>query len=76
MGQLGITAADKKKRFDLDKTLVEKLKQALPYWEKAEQLNPNDQEVLDALYSIYGDLDMQDQLARVSKKMKELGYDN
>jgi tetratricopeptide (TPR) repeat protein len=76
MGQLGISAEDKKKRFELDKVLVEKLKIALPYWEKAEQLNGNDQEVLDALYSIYGDLDMQEQLKRVEKKYKELGYDN
>jgi tetratricopeptide (TPR) repeat protein len=76
MGQLGISADDKKKRFELDKTLVEKLKISLPYWEKAEQINPNDQEVLDALYNIYGDLDMQDQLKRVEKKYKELGYDN
>jgi hypothetical protein len=50
------------------------LKIALPYWEKAEQINPNDQEVLDALYTIYSDLDMQDQSKRVEKKMKELGY--
>jgi tetratricopeptide (TPR) repeat protein len=76
MGQLGISAEDKKKRFDLDKVLVEKLKIALPYWEKAEQINGNDQEVLDTLYTIYGDLDMQDQVKRIEKKFKELGYDN
>jgi tetratricopeptide (TPR) repeat protein len=76
MGQLGISADDKKKRFELDKVLVEKLKVALPYWEKAEKMNPSDQETLDALYSIYGDLDMQDQLARIEKRYKELGYDN
>jgi tetratricopeptide (TPR) repeat protein len=76
MGQLGITAEDKKKRFELDKVLVERLKIALPYYEKAEKLNGNDQEVLDGLYSIYSDLDMQDQLKRVEKKSKELGYDN
>jgi tetratricopeptide (TPR) repeat protein len=75
MGQLGISADDKKKRFELDKVLVEKLKIALPYWEKAEKLNANDQEVLDALYNIYGDLDMQDQAKRIEKKYKELGYD-
>jgi tetratricopeptide (TPR) repeat protein len=76
MGQLGISADDKKKRFALDKVLVEKLKVALPYWEKAEQINGNDQEVLDTLYTIYGDLDMQDQVKRIEKKFKELGYDN
>ena len=76
IGALGFSAADKKKREDLDKILVQKLKTALPYWEKAEQINNSDRDVLDALYSIYGDLDMQEQLKRVEKKMKELGYDN
>jgi tetratricopeptide (TPR) repeat protein len=75
MSQMGISAADKKKRFELDKVLVEKLKIALPYWEKAEQINANDQEVLDGLYNIYSDLDMQDQVKRVETKYKELGYD-
>jgi tetratricopeptide (TPR) repeat protein len=75
MGQLGISAADKKKRFDLDKVLVEKLKVALPYYEKAEKMNGTHQEVLDGLYNIYSDLDMQDQLKRVEKKIKELGYE-
>jgi tetratricopeptide (TPR) repeat protein len=76
MSNLGITAADKKKRFELDKQLVEKLKIALPYWEKAEKLNPSDQEVLDTLSSIYTDLDMQDQIKRVEKRYKELGIEN
>jgi tetratricopeptide (TPR) repeat protein len=76
MSNLGITAADKKKRFELDKQLVEKLKLALPYWEKAEKLNPSDQEVLDTLYSIYTDLDLQDQMKRVEKRYKELGIEN
>ncbi|NJM26165.1 MAG: hypothetical protein HC859_12420, partial [Bacteroidia bacterium] len=44
MAALGISDADKKKKFALDKTLVEKLKVALPYWEKAERMNPSDQE--------------------------------
>jgi len=76
MSNLGITAADKKKRFELDKQLVEKLKLALPYWEKAEKLNPSDQEVLDTLYSIYVDLDLQDQIKRIDKRYKELGIEN
>ncbi len=76
MANLGISAADKKKKFDLDKVLVEKLKLALPYWESAEKIKPDDQEVLDTLYGIYTDLDMQDQLKRVEKRYKELGMDN
>ena len=76
MSNLGISAADKKKKFDLDKVLVEKLKLALPYWEKAEKIKPDDQEVLDTLYSIYTDLDMQEQMKRIDKRYKELGMDN
>jgi tetratricopeptide (TPR) repeat protein len=76
MASLGISDADRKKKFDLDKKYVEKLKVALPYWEKAEKLNPSDPEVLDALYVIYVDLDNQAQFKRIEKKMKELGLDN
>ncbi|MEQ8424219.1 MAG: tetratricopeptide repeat protein, partial [Cyclobacteriaceae bacterium] len=47
MNQLGITAEDKKKRFALDKVLVENLKKALPYWEACEKINPDDEKVLD-----------------------------
>ncbi|MCB0490003.1 MAG: tetratricopeptide repeat protein [Cyclobacteriaceae bacterium] len=73
MNQLGISADDKKKRFELDKQLVEKLKVALPYWEACEKISPDDERVLDNLYSIYQDLDMQPQMARIEKKMKSLG---
>lgn len=76
MSNLGISADDKKKRFELDKVLVEKLKVALPYWEQAEKINPADQEVLDQLYSIYGDLGMDAQVKRVEGRYKELGMDN
>jgi len=73
MNQLGITADDKKKRFELDKVLVESLKKALPYWETCEKISPDDEKVLDNLYSIYSDLDMQSQVSRIEKRMKALG---
>jgi tetratricopeptide (TPR) repeat protein len=76
MQNMGISAADKKKKLELDKVLVEKLKIALPYWEKAEKIKPDDQEVLDTLSQIYVDLDMQDQIQRVEKRQKELGIEN
>lgn len=76
MAALGISAADKKKKFDLDKVLVEKLKIAQPYWEKAEQLNQKDQEVVDVLYSIYQDLGNDAGMKRLEKKYKEMGVDN
>ncbi len=76
MANLGITPADRKKRLELDNVLVEKLKLALPYWEKAEKMNPSEQEVLDALSSIYGDLGMTAQAQRIERRYKELGQDN
>jgi tetratricopeptide (TPR) repeat protein len=76
MSSLGISEADKKKKFDLDKIYMEKLKAALPVWEKAEKLNPSDTEVLDALYIMYTDLDNQPQMKRIEKRYKELGLDN
>ena len=75
MNNLGISEKDKKRRFELDKVYVEKLKIALPYWEKAEKLNPSEQEVLDELYSIYVDLDNQPQVKRIEKRYKELGIE-
>lgn len=76
MSNLGISQADRAKKFELDKQLVGKLKEALPYWEQAERINPADQEVLDVLYAIYTDLDMQNQVSRIEKRYKELGMDN
>jgi tetratricopeptide (TPR) repeat protein len=75
MNALGISAADKKKRFELDAKYLEKLKACLPYWERAEKINGNDQGVLDGLYTIYGDLDNQEQLKRIEKRYKELGLE-
>jgi tetratricopeptide (TPR) repeat protein len=73
MGQLGITKEDQKKRFELDKVLVEKLKIALPYYEALEKMAPDEPKVLDTLLNIYTDLDMQPQMARIEKRMKTLG---
>jgi tetratricopeptide (TPR) repeat protein len=75
MANLGITAADKKKKMELDQVLIGKYKTALPYWEKAEQMNPNEIDVLDKLLNIYSDLGMDDKAARVEKKLKILGAD-
>lgn len=74
INNLGITAADKKKKMELDGVYVQKLKVALPYWEQAEKLNPSDEEVLSELYSIYSDLGNDAQVNRIEKRMKELGF--
>lgn len=72
---LGITAAEKKKKMELDVVYVEKLKVALPYWVQAEKLNPSDEEVLNELYAIYSDLGNDAQIQRLEKRFKELGIE-
>lgn len=69
---LGISAADKKKQAELDKMLVEKYKIALPHWEKAEALKPNDLDVLDRLRTIYYYLGDDANEKRVANKLKSL----
>jgi len=73
MNQLGNSKDDFKKKVDLDKVYQEKLKVALPYWEKCEKLSPDESKVLDVLYLIYTDLEMTAQVARIEKRMKALG---
>ncbi len=73
MNQLGNSKEDFKKKVELDKIYQEKLKVALPYWEKCEKLSPDDSKVLDALYIIYNDLEMTAQVTRIEKRMKALG---
>lgn len=72
MKNLGISAADKKKQAELDKVLVEKYKLALPHWEKAEKLRPNDLDVLDRLRTIYYYLGDDANEKRVAAKLKAL----
>jgi len=76
MNNLGISAADKKRKIELDNELVKRYKTAAPYWEKAEQLNPSDTDVLDKLSMIYYYLGEDAKAARVEKRLKELGVDN
>jgi tetratricopeptide (TPR) repeat protein len=73
MNQLGNSKDDFNKKVQLDKVYQEKLKVALPYWEKCEKLSPDDPKVLDVLYMIYTDLEMTAQVTRIEKRMKTLG---
>jgi len=73
MNQLGNSKDDLKKKIDIDKVYQEKLKIALPYWEKCEKINPDDPKLLDVLYLIYTDLEMTSQVTRIEKRMKTLG---
>jgi len=73
MNMLGNSKDDFNKKVELDKTYQEKLKVALPYWEKCEKLSPDEPKVLDVLYLIYTDLEMNAQVTRIEKRMKTLG---
>ena len=73
MNQLGNSKDDFNKKVQLDKVYQEKLRVALPYWEKCEKLSPDEGKVLDVLYLIYSDLDMTAQVTRIEKRMKALG---
>ena len=75
MDHLGISAADKKRKLELDKIVVEKYKSTLPQLEKAEKLNPSDVDVLDKLSAIYYYLGEDAQAERVAKRLKELGVE-
>lgn len=75
MKNLGISAADKKKQAELDKVLVQKYRAALPHWEKAEKLKPNDLDVLDRLRTIYYYLGDDVNEKRVATKLKTLNAD-
>jgi len=76
MKSLGISAADKKKAAELDKVLVDKYKQALPHWEKAERLKSDDTDVLDHLRTIYYYLGDDKNENRIVAKLKQLGVEN
>ncbi len=80
LGSLGISAADQKKKFELDKVLVEKYKIALPYWEKAEKLKSEDVnsqlDVLDKLSNIYYYLGEDAKQRAIDQKIKLLGGDD
>lgn len=73
MSALGNSKADLAKAMEIDKVYVEKLKIALPYVEACEKISPDDANVLYSLLTIYGDLDMQPNVARVKKRLKTLG---
>jgi tetratricopeptide (TPR) repeat protein len=73
MNQLGNSKDDLNKKIALDKVYQDKLRVALPYWEKCEKLSPDEGKVLDVLYLIYTDLEMTAQVTRIEKRMKALG---
>lgn len=75
MNQLGNSKADMAKLQELDKAYVKKLEIALPYIESCEKISPDDVGVLYSLLTVYSDLDYQDKITKVKKRLKTLGED-
>ena len=67
---------DKAKLEQLDKTYLQKLRDAAVLWEECERLSPNEREVLENLWRIYSpsQLDEKVKYAAVEKKMKLNGF--
>ncbi len=74
--KLGITPADISKRKLLFTELQKKYETALPYWERAEKTQPDNESVLYTLSEIYSALVMDDKADKVNKRIKALGLDN
>jgi tetratricopeptide (TPR) repeat protein len=76
----GRTDAETKKRQELFQLIKTKLLDALPYWEKCEQLKPSEESVLYGLLSVYGELAAYDEAyeakeKKLTTKMKSLGLE-
>jgi tetratricopeptide (TPR) repeat protein len=65
--------ADQKKYMEALKISNEKFKEALPYFEKAHQLKPNEKDYLIALKGIYYNLNMGKEYDVTEAKLNELG---
>lgn len=72
--ELGFSAADQKKEKELTKRANEKLKIALPYWEKIIELDPKNRTALEQLKFIYSQLKMPEKVMEMQEKIEEYGY--
>ena len=69
---LGISAADLKKAKEMQTEVNEKLKAALPYWEKILELEPNNRTALESLQYSYSQLKMNEKALEVTEKLEAL----
>lgn len=69
---LGVSKADLKKAAQLEPIIQEKLKAALPQWEKIQSVKPDDVAALETLRYIYRQLKMYDKAEEVQTKLDAL----
>ena len=73
---LGITAADMKKAETMQTEITNKLKKALPYWEKAHELDNTDRTALETLQYIYLQVKDYEKAEAVKAKLDSMGQQN
>ncbi len=69
VNNLGMSSADQKKAREMQPIIKDKLKAALPQWEKIYQLKSDDTQVMETLAYIYNNLDMKEKFNEISSKM-------
>jgi tetratricopeptide (TPR) repeat protein len=69
---LGISAADQKKAKEMDAEINARLKEALPVWEKVNELEPDNRKTLETLQYLYVQLKMNDKAVAVAEKLQTL----
>lgn len=67
-----VNEQDNKKYLEKKSVAEEEFKKAIPYMEKANEINPTDRSSLETLKSLYYRMKMNDKLEEVTKKIKEL----
>ncbi len=68
---LGISKADMKKADQLEPVISEKLKTALPQWERVHQVRPTDKTAMETLAYIYTQLKMYDKAEAMRAKLED-----
>ncbi|MDH5604419.1 MAG: tetratricopeptide repeat protein, partial [Cyclobacteriaceae bacterium] len=71
---LGISKVDMAKGKVIDADLLSLSKKALPYWEKCDKINPDDQTTLETLQYIYLQIKDYDKAEVITERMEKLGY--
>ncbi len=71
---LGMTKADKKKYSELEPVIQQKLKEAMPQWEKIVEISPDGDEVqnMEYLAYIYTNLGMKEKAVALQKKLNAM----
>ena len=72
MNKLGTTPAENKKYEVLKKQRLEIFNSAIPYLEKAVQLDPKNYEAAKTLLNVYNALQITDKAAPLKAKVKEM----